>query len=152
MALLQLMNFGSRCTVINCWYQWTKECLVNQGRSVLWVVISDPRHTEDSIWRRKDGHNIFVIMKTTFLPVVEYSSTRWYHQCVTVNHVPMYMLLNSHCGDNQRVHYFHEYIYIYIYHSHLALVRRTVEQCVMDHLWPLNNKKDQELIKDRFPD
>ena len=116
-------------------------CLFNQ-----YMVISDPRHTESQsaqISQMQDEYNVYAIMKTMCPPghhhngFVEHSSVHWYQQCVTVHHVPVHELPQSHCGNNWgghiafkiachcgdnreggRVHCFHcppGYIYIYIY-------------------------------------
>ena len=47
-TLWQLMHLGTWWTVTHCCYQWTKECSTSWARSIIQVVISDPRHTECS--------------------------------------------------------------------------------------------------------
>ena len=79
-------------------------CLFNQ-----YMVISDPRHTESQsaqISQMQDEYNVYAIMKTMCPPghhhngFVEHSSVHWYQQCVTVHHVPVHELPQSHCGNN----------------------------------------------------
>ena len=79
-------------------------CLFNQ-----YMVISDPRHTESQsaqISQMQDEYNVYAIMKTMCPPghhhngFVEHSSFHWYQQCVTVHHVPVHELPQSHCGNN----------------------------------------------------